>query len=153
MTRRVADQDVILAPYPAKSLNEERMQAAAQRRAAPARLRDGLHYVLHARPDEVQRALESGSAMIQARDRVGVCGGHGRWTRGPRDVCSSSARPFIGSWRPIPRCTAASRGRMRDGPKAGSLREDEEIKPKSQRNRRFTPRFFMFRVRKMREML
>ena len=74
MTRRVADQDVILAPYPAKSLNEERMQAAAQRRAAPARLRDGLHYVLHARPEEVQRALESGSAMIQARDRVGVVG-------------------------------------------------------------------------------
>lgn len=96
MTRRVADQDVILAPYPAKSLNEERMQAAAQRRGAPARLRDGLHYVLHARAEEVQRALQSGSAMIQARDRVGVVGGtaggrgaHGMYAHQARDLSSA----------------------------------------------------------------
>lgn len=60
-----ADKDVILAPYPAKSLNEERMLEAAARRGGTARLRDGLHYVLHAQPQQVQTALEQGSSLIE----------------------------------------------------------------------------------------
>jgi len=60
-----ADRDVILAPYPAKSLNEERMLETAARRGSSARLRDGLHYVLHAQPEQVQAALEQGSSLIQ----------------------------------------------------------------------------------------
>lgn len=60
-----ADKDVILAPYPAKSLNEERMLETAARRGGTARLRDGLHYVLHAQPQQVQTALEQGSSLIE----------------------------------------------------------------------------------------
>ncbi|CAE7779689.1 unnamed protein product, partial [Symbiodinium sp. CCMP2592] len=59
------DKDVILAPYPAKSLNEERMLEAAARRGSAARLRDGLHYVLHAHPGKVQEALERGSKLVE----------------------------------------------------------------------------------------
>ncbi|CAK9014426.1 Hypothetical protein SCF082_LOCUS12329 [Durusdinium trenchii] len=60
-----ADKDVILAPYPAKSLNEDRMLETAARRGGSARLRDGLHYVLHAQPQQVQAALEQGSSLIE----------------------------------------------------------------------------------------
>ncbi|CAJ1379539.1 unnamed protein product [Effrenium voratum] len=59
------DRDVILAPYPAKSLNEERMQESAMRRGGPARLADGLHYVLHAQPAQVQAALAQGSSLVE----------------------------------------------------------------------------------------
>lgn len=62
MLRR--DEDVILAPYPAKSINEQKMQEAAYRHGGPARLRDGLHYVLHADAARIQAALDEGSRFV-----------------------------------------------------------------------------------------
>eukprot|EP00411_Alexandrium_monilatum_P111704 CAMPEP_0175700030 /NCGR_PEP_ID=MMETSP0097-20121207/34776_1 /TAXON_ID=311494 /ORGANISM="Alexandrium monilatum, Strain CCMP3105" /LENGTH=427 /DNA_ID=CAMNT_0017007245 /DNA_START=24 /DNA_END=1304 /DNA_ORIENTATION=+ len=59
------DADVALVPYPAKNLNEQRMQEAALRRGGLPRLRDGLHYVLHAHPAKVQEALDQGSRMVE----------------------------------------------------------------------------------------
>lgn len=59
------DQDVALVPYPAKNLNETKMQEMAARREKPARLRDGLHYVLHAQVDKVQAALDANSRYAQ----------------------------------------------------------------------------------------
>jgi len=59
------DADVVLAPYPAKNLNEQRMQEAALRRGSLPMLRDGLHYVLHAHPEKVQEALDRGSRMVE----------------------------------------------------------------------------------------
>jgi len=59
------DQDVVLAPYPAKNLNEQRMQDAAAHRGRSARLRDGLHYVLHAQADKLQNAFEAGQTIVE----------------------------------------------------------------------------------------
>merc|ERR1719414_2478190 len=59
------DKDVCLVPYPAKNLNEQKMQEAAARRGGPPRLRDGLHYVLHAQPSKVQEALDQGSNFLE----------------------------------------------------------------------------------------
>lgn len=59
------DEDVALAPYPAKNLNEAKMQEAALRRGGPARLRDGLHFVLHARAETVQAALDAGRQVCE----------------------------------------------------------------------------------------
>eukprot|EP00930_Biecheleria_cincta_P071768 TRINITY_DN59229_c0_g1_i1.p1 TRINITY_DN59229_c0_g1~~TRINITY_DN59229_c0_g1_i1.p1 ORF type:complete len:518 (+),score=88.68 TRINITY_DN59229_c0_g1_i1:28-1581(+) len=59
-----ADKDVALAPYPAKNMNEERMQATAAQRGHP-RLADGLHYVLHAQADKVQEALNRGQRLVE----------------------------------------------------------------------------------------
>lgn len=59
------DVDVALVPYPAKNLNEQRMQEAAARRGGPPKLRDGLHYVLHAQPEKIQQALDNGSSFVE----------------------------------------------------------------------------------------
>eukprot|EP00929_Paragymnodinium_shiwhaense_P013777 TRINITY_DN121629_c0_g1_i1.p1 TRINITY_DN121629_c0_g1~~TRINITY_DN121629_c0_g1_i1.p1 ORF type:complete len:499 (+),score=100.89 TRINITY_DN121629_c0_g1_i1:72-1568(+) len=60
-------QDVVMAPYPAKNINEAKMQEAAARRgdSSAARLRDGLHFVLHAQPQKLQEALDSGSRFVE----------------------------------------------------------------------------------------
>ncbi|CAK0857196.1 unnamed protein product [Prorocentrum cordatum] len=59
------DQDVALAPYPAKSLNEQKMQDIARSRGRPAQLRDGLHYVLHGKPESIQKAMDAGSCYAE----------------------------------------------------------------------------------------
>jgi len=59
------DVDVALAPYPAKNLNEEKMQEAVLRRGGLPRLRDGLHYVLHAQPKTVGKAFDEGRSFVE----------------------------------------------------------------------------------------
>jgi len=59
------DVDVALAPYPAKNLNEEKMQEAVLRRGGLPKLRDGLHYVLHAQPQTVGEAFDQGRTFVE----------------------------------------------------------------------------------------
>jgi len=59
------NQDVVLAPYPAKNLNEDKMQEFAARNGKPARLRDGLYFALHAKLEQIQSALNSGSRYCE----------------------------------------------------------------------------------------
>lgn len=61
------DKDVSLAPYPAKNINERKVQEAHLRRKGGGlpRLRDGLHYVLHASPERVQEAFDKGTSFVE----------------------------------------------------------------------------------------
>mmetsp|Transcript_5081 Transcript_5081/g.9000 ORF Transcript_5081/g.9000 Transcript_5081/m.9000 type:complete len:287 (+) Transcript_5081:93-953(+) len=59
------DVDVALAPYPIKNFNEQRIQETAARTGNPARLRDGLHYNLHAIPEKFIEAMETGNRYME----------------------------------------------------------------------------------------
>mmetsp|Transcript_57718 Transcript_57718/g.160877 ORF Transcript_57718/g.160877 Transcript_57718/m.160877 type:complete len:307 (+) Transcript_57718:69-989(+) len=59
------DKDVSLAPYPSKSLNEQKMQLAAVITGRPAMLADGLQFVLHGDRAMIQQALDSGSRYTE----------------------------------------------------------------------------------------
>lgn len=60
-----ANKDVCLVPYPTKHYNEQRMQERAARSNRPAKLSDGLHYVLHVKPDKMKEALERKSRYVE----------------------------------------------------------------------------------------
>mmetsp|Transcript_109556 Transcript_109556/g.194301 ORF Transcript_109556/g.194301 Transcript_109556/m.194301 type:complete len:331 (-) Transcript_109556:147-1139(-) len=60
-----ANKDVCLVPYPTKHYNEQRMQERAARSNRPAKLSDGLHYVLHVKPDKMKEALQIKSRYVE----------------------------------------------------------------------------------------